>query len=105
MGIAKELLVVAVTVDPGVEDDWNRWYNDVHLPEIATCPGFVSAQRYVAQEGQERRYMTLYELDGPAALDSAEFAARRGWGPFGSQVQFRTSRFSRIAQMAGDSHD
>jgi antibiotic biosynthesis monooxygenase (ABM) superfamily enzyme len=101
MGIAKELLVVAVTVEPSVEDEWNRWYNDIHLPEIAACPGFVSAQRYVAQDGNERRYMTLYELTDSKALESTEFAARRGWGAFGGQVKFKTSRFSQIAQLEG----
>lgn len=99
MGIAKELLVVAVTVDPAVEDDWNRWYNDVHLPEIAVCPGFRSAQRYVCEDADGRRYMTLYELDDAKAVDSAEFVARRGWGPFRAQVAFKTARFSRIAQL------
>lgn len=99
MGISQDLLVVAVTVDPAVEDDWNRWYNEVHLPEIATCPGFKSAQRYVSQDGDSRRYMTLYELESAQALDSTEFSARRGWGPFGAQVSFKTSRFSRIAQI------
>ena len=70
MGLAKELLVVTATISPAVEADWNRWYNDVHLPEIAACPGFRSAQRCVAEEPQGRRYIAIYELDGPAALAS-----------------------------------
>lgn len=99
MGIAKDLLVVTVTVNPEVEDDWNRWYNEVHLPEIAECPGFRSAQRYVSEDAEGRRYITLYELDDTKALDSAEFAARRGWGEFRAQVVFKTARFTRIAQL------
>jgi antibiotic biosynthesis monooxygenase (ABM) superfamily enzyme len=100
MALASELLVVAVTVAADVEDDWNRWYDGVHLPEIAACPGFLSAQRYVADEPGGRRYLTVYELRDASALDSAEFKARRGWGPFADKVDFRTSRYSRIAQIA-----
>ncbi len=99
MGIAKQILVVTATVDPAVEDAWNRWYNEVHLPEIAACPGFRSAQRYVAEEPQGRRYIALYELDSAAAVESAEFAARRGWGPFGGKVEFKTLQYTQLAQI------
>ena len=42
---AQHLLVVTATVDAAAETAWNDWYNSVHLPEIAACPGFRSAQR------------------------------------------------------------
>jgi antibiotic biosynthesis monooxygenase (ABM) superfamily enzyme len=100
MTISKELLVVAVTVTADVEDAWNRWYNETHLPEIVTCPGFISAQRYLSQDGAGRRYLTIYELSTSQALESAEFKARRGWGAFGGNVEFETLRYSQIAQIA-----
>ena len=99
MSIAKELLVVTVRVDADVEPAWNDWYNDVHLPEIAACPGFYSAQRYVAERPEGRFYITLYELASSDALKSAEFAARRGWGPFTDNVEFSTAVYSRITQI------
>ena len=99
MSISKELLLVTASIDPSVEEQWNRWYNEVHLPEIAACPGFRSAQRYVSHDAQGRRYIAIYELDSPAALETAEFAARRGWGPFGAKVEFKSARFSQLAQI------
>ena len=42
---AKDILVVSVSIDPSVESEWYKWYNDVHSLEIASCPGFRSAQR------------------------------------------------------------
>jgi hypothetical protein len=27
------LLIVTAEVDPGVEAEWNRWYDTVHLPD------------------------------------------------------------------------
>lgn len=102
MAIASELLVVSVKVEPSVEDAWNSWYDTVHLPEIAECPGFRSAQRYVATEPDgSRAYLSVYEIEGDETLKSAEFNARRGWGPFKDNVVFKTLRYSRIAQIKG----
>jgi antibiotic biosynthesis monooxygenase (ABM) superfamily enzyme len=102
MTIARDLLVVAATIEPSVEKEWNEWYDTVHLPEIAACPGFLSAQRYVAEESDGmRRYLSVYELQDGDALQSPEFAARRGWGPFAKQVTFKTLRYRRIAESKG----
>ncbi|MFB9269987.1 DUF4286 family protein [Bradyrhizobium erythrophlei] len=100
MAIAPDLLIVTATIEPSVEKEWNAWYNDVHLPEIVDCPGFESAQRYVAQDSDgSRSYVSVYELSAANALESAEFAARRGWGPFVEQVKFKTLRYAQIAQI------
>lgn len=100
MAMQADLLVVAATIEPSVEQEWNAWYDNVHLPEIAECPGFLSAQRYVAEDSDgARRYLSVYELKDADALQSKEFAARRGWGPFAKQVTFKTLRYRRIAQI------
>lgn len=97
MTIESELLVVSVTVDRSVEDDWNRWYDKTHLPEIAACPGIRSAQRFVSETpAGDRAYLTIYEIDGPAVLDSRQFSERRGWGPFADKVTFTTRRYRRM---------
>jgi hypothetical protein len=31
---------------PEMADEYNRWYRDVHLPDVLACPGFISAQRF-----------------------------------------------------------
>ena len=38
MELPQCLLVVRAEVEPGIEAAWNRWYDEVHLPEIAACP-------------------------------------------------------------------
>ncbi|MSP02315.1 MAG: hypothetical protein EXR07_14875 [Acetobacteraceae bacterium] len=95
MALATHLLIVAATVDPSVEADWNRWYNEIHLPEIRDCPGFRSGQRFVSPglDGT-RRYVAIYEVDGPEAFDTPEFNARRGWGPFTGKVTWETVRYT-----------
>lgn len=54
---------------PGREDDFNRWYDTQHAPDVVSIPGFVSAQRYVRNDRQMRpdapdgpRYLVVYEI-------------------------------------------
>ena len=106
MSLPQFLLVTESEVDPKVEDAWNDWYDNVHLPEITTCPGFVSSTRYVAEAGDRRRYLALYELEDLSAVETPEFNARRGWGPFGDDVVFSTRTVRRIAEQgASDAGD
>ncbi|WP_143199342.1 DUF4286 family protein [Bradyrhizobium sp. NAS80.1] len=102
MPLPENLLIVEAVIDPSVEDQWNRWYDEVHLPEIVDCPGFRSGQRYVSESDEGRTYVSVYELDAPEALKGAEFASRRGWGPFGSQVKFKTRLYTRRSQILGE---
>lgn len=102
MSIAEVILVVSATIDPSVEEEWNRWYNEEHLPEIVDCPGFRSGQRYVAHNASGgRRYVAIYELEDASALRSVEFSARRGWSIFKDKVSFESVEYTRITQIAG----
>ena len=98
MPLPQFLLVTESEIDPKVEDAWNDWYDNVHLPEITTCPGFVSSTRYVAEDGDRRRYLALYELEDLSAVETVEFNTRRGWGPFADDVVFSTRTVRRIAE-------
>jgi hypothetical protein len=96
------LLIVTVEVDPVVEAEWNRWYDEVHLPDALKCPGFRRGQRYVSvgettetiagkrEKLDKRIYTTIYELDTPAAIETPEFQAMRGWYRFAPHVRSRT---------------
>jgi len=72
------ILEVRVDVDPAHEEEFNRWYDEVHLPEIVDCPGFRRARRFVSLQGSPK-YITLYDIDSETVLESPEFQARRGW--------------------------
>src|SRR5262245_45062073 len=41
------LLIVTAEVDASVEADWNRWYDEVHVPDVLACPGVRGGRRYV----------------------------------------------------------
>lgn len=67
------IIIALVDVEPDTNDDeFNQWYNEVHVPERMRCPGFLSATRYRALEGGPR-YLAVYELDGPEALTTPQY--------------------------------
>ena len=62
----------------GREDEFNDWYEKVHLAEVLALPGFVSAQRFelVGDAAGGQKYLAVYELAGDpgaalAALSTA----------------------------------
>ena len=80
--MARHILVVFTNPVAGREEEFNRWYDDVHLAEVLALPGFVRAERFVASEAQlvkagPWKYLAIYEIeaDDPhqamAALEAA----------------------------------
>jgi hypothetical protein len=61
------LLAVWMEPPPEHEDDFNRWYDDEHLPERMAIPGFLSARRYESLAG-EPKYIALYYLEDLGVL-------------------------------------
>lgn len=81
--IAPHISLVFSNPTPGREDDYNRWYDEDHLPESLTVPGYVGARRYRLSEDQlpgmptpPQRYLTIYELDRPPAEPLAALATK-----------------------------
>lgn len=61
------LFVVKATITRDREADFNRWYNEEHVPQVLQFPGLVSARRYKALEGEGRfQYMAVYEVQDEA---------------------------------------
>jgi len=104
----KCLLIVTAEVDPQVEEEWNRWYDDVHLPDALKCPGVKRGQRYVSSgdisettagersNTSKRIYTTVYELESPEAITTPEFQAMRGWYQFAPHVRSRTQTVVQV---------
>jgi len=50
----KVLLVVESNcADPLKEDEFNKWYNETHLPDVFETEGFVRAVRYERIDSSE----------------------------------------------------
>jgi len=76
--MSRQGLLLTMTEAPGaMEEEFNAWYDDEHLPERLAITGFRSARRRVADVAPgEGKYLATYELDSPAVLTSAEYLAR-----------------------------
>ena len=67
----------------GQDQEYNDWYNNVHLPDVVAIPGFVSAQRFVLKTATagdlKNKYLAIYDMetDDPEAL-MAEVGRRAG---------------------------
>ncbi len=66
------LLMVWADVPADKEDEFNRWYNEEHLAERLSIPGFLSGARYEAVKGGPK-HLAYYELESPAVLESAAY--------------------------------
>ena len=60
------LLVQNDCADPAREQEYNRWYDEVQVPDMLQVPGVVNVTRYVnlAPEANQRpKYVILYEIE------------------------------------------
>ena len=65
-------LIVYTDVPDTLEGDFNRWYDEVHIPDIvATTPLILSARRYkldgaaLGNQTPVGRYLTIYQVGTP----------------------------------------
>ena len=55
----------------GREDEYNDWYDNTHIKDVLSLPGFNACTRYVHEKpGETPRHIALYEVetDDPDAL-------------------------------------
>jgi hypothetical protein len=67
------LLLNAMNVAPEAEADFNAWYDEEHIPALASVPGTLAARRYKAEEGTHR-YVAIYHLESPDVTRTAAWA-------------------------------
>ncbi len=69
---ARPLLLVRLRVDPAQEEAFNRWYHHDYLDTLAPlAPLFTRITRYVSRNGDDRVYLTVYEIRDEASIEQA----------------------------------
>lgn len=63
---ARALFISLGDIPPGHEAEFNRWYDEEHVPLISQVPGVLRARRFFDPAGKPR-YVALYDLAGPQA--------------------------------------
>jgi hypothetical protein len=80
--------------------DFNRWYNEVHLPEVLACPGYIGATRYECIAG-EPQFLAVYDLERADALETPEMRRVYGWGDMAPFMRTTHGRvYRKIFEMA-----
>ncbi len=84
--MAKATLVVMTNpVSSEVEDEYNDWYDNVHLQDLVAVDGVASAQRFRVLDigappdapSPSHRYLALYEVEADDLEAVAQEVARR----------------------------
>ena len=84
----KHLFVVTSLVQPELEEDFNNWYEQEHIPELSKVPGWQRTRRYkldssielargpaTTPENPVHNYLTLHESDSDSCITSPESVA------------------------------
>lgn len=71
--------VISTDPVPGYEGELDRWYTEVHVPEILACPGWRGARRYHSVDG-DPAFLAVYELeDEVRPFNTPEYEGAVGW--------------------------
>jgi hypothetical protein len=88
MAKKKYTFVVLTNPTPGKDQEFNRWYNEQHIPDVLNASGFVCAQRFKLAETQmapkidkTHQYLALYEIETDDLAGSLKDLASRGGTP------------------------
>jgi hypothetical protein len=52
--------------DPAKEEEFNDWYDNMHMPDMLKTPGLLKGSRWKSADNKEnevRKYLSIYELE------------------------------------------
>ncbi|MFA5308859.1 MAG: EthD family reductase [Dehalococcoidales bacterium] len=72
MSKARIVNLVVTECDPAREAEFNKWYNEVHVPMLLKFKGIKKVTRYkmIEEKSQKPQYLAVYEYDTQKDLDS-----------------------------------
>jgi hypothetical protein len=81
------LLVVYMTPSPESDEQFNKWYDEEHIPMLSVVPGWLSAKRFVlcasnylstgtmAEARRAPKYLAVHELESTQVFEKLEYRA------------------------------
>jgi hypothetical protein len=110
----RHVLLALTNAVKGEDAEFERWYDNVHMPEILAISGFVSARRFrVIDEAAPGampnwRYFALYEIEAEspeAALQEMQRRATSGEMTLSAAFDFQSALMIAGAEVATRPHD
>ena len=59
------------------QEPFDKWYDEIHAPSRARCPGVHRVTRFVATDGAQPQWLATYELADLSALQTPEYKKAR----------------------------
>ena len=74
------LVIVRIDVVPEKEEEFNRWYDEEHIPNLLGVPGVLWAKRGI-NTGEGPKYIAVYEHEhiGIQQTDAFKKAVQTEW--------------------------
>ena len=88
--MGNSLYLVQMDIPVELEEDFNRIYNDQHIPAILTVPGVVSCKRYKLQRSDTEgvpRYLAVYEVQSPDIPGNAAWTEASDTGDWATRIR------------------
>ena len=107
----RSVLLVFTNATDGNDEEFNRWYDEVHMKEVIETPGFVGCERFELADAQMdsekrgHRYLAIYDIEGDpaAALKTLQESAPRMNMTDTLSLEAGTSLFTQItARLAAE---
>ncbi len=104
--MAKGLLLMAFDFSPAHADEFHDWYDQEHIPERLSVPGFLNAERWIDVENPNIHVAT-YDLASHDVLRSPPYCAVSGgnqspWTKRVTSISRRLLRFEGSQIVPGD---
>jgi hypothetical protein len=84
--MAPALQIGRMAIPAEHEDEWNKWYSGVYVPNYEKVPGCIRGRRWRAVRG-EPKYAVVYEFENQGISDSPEWAAQRDINPDNARMR------------------
>jgi hypothetical protein len=78
-------LVEAKLADGADKEAWDDWYDNTHIPELLSVPGFRTATRY-SQLHQSNHYLAGYEIDHKNVFEEDRYREVTGWASWAPDI-------------------
>ena len=78
--MAPALQIGRMDISPENEDEWNRWYSGVYVPNYEKVPGCIRGRRWKVVRGQPK-YAVVYEFEHEGVSDTDPWQAQRDINP------------------------
>lgn len=84
--MAPALQIGRMDISAEHEDEWNKWYSGVYVPNYEKVPGCLRGRRWKAVRGQPK-YAVVYEFEHEKVSETPEWLKQRDINPANERMR------------------